>query len=230
MADRRDAHKTRQFAQGSAEPRRYSTGHRGEFDLRERLQRNRSPSRNSPDKREGKAIQTTHGDSSPGKRIDDRNVQKRRRWDARGDYSGRMSDGTLDKMREAHYDKKTLQMYLEDKVKEADSLTSEVHELKRQLSKEKEERERFTTNVKKFIEVHYSHLRLEDELKKSQAQLKNLVAQLELDVGTRRVFSSSEEEGELKRSQGELQNLGEPNSSSRRLRSRVEVHGKSPQG
>ncbi|XP_047945109.1 zinc finger CCCH domain-containing protein 13-like isoform X3 [Salvia hispanica] len=149
----------------------------------------------------------------------DRNVSKKRRLDDHDDYSGRMSD---DKMRGTHYDKPKFQL-----IKEADSLTSEVHELKRKLSKEKEERERFTTNVKKFIEAHYSHLQLENELKRSQDQIKHLVAQLEADILTRRVFSSSEEDDELKKSQGDE---GGPDSSSRRLRSRVEVHGKSPQG
>ncbi|XP_047945110.1 zinc finger CCCH domain-containing protein 13-like isoform X4 [Salvia hispanica] len=195
------------------------SGRREDVDLRERLNRNRSPSRKSPDKGKGKARQTSYGDdSSPGKRID-RNVSKKRRLDDHDDYSGRMSD---DKMRGTHYDKPKFQL-----IKEADSLTSEVHELKRKLSKEKEERERFTTNVKKFIEAHYSHLQLENELKRSQDQIKHLVAQLEADILTRRVFSSSEEDDELKKSQGDE---GGPDSSSRRLRSRVEVHGKSPQG
>lgn len=40
-------------------------------------------------------------------------------------------------------DKQRLQMYLEDKDKEADSLTFEIHELEMQLSEEKEEGKRY---------------------------------------------------------------------------------------
>ncbi|XP_047945112.1 zinc finger CCCH domain-containing protein 40-like [Salvia hispanica] len=95
-----------------------------------------------------------------------------------------------DQLREAYAeisrledDKQRLQMYLEDKDKETDSLTSEIHELEMQLSEAKEEGKRFTTKVKKFIEAHNRHLRLQDELKRSEARLQKLVEHPDLDVG-----------------------------------------------
>ncbi|XP_011100294.1 zinc finger CCCH domain-containing protein 13 isoform X3 [Sesamum indicum] len=201
------------FAHGEAELRRSFNGrqeYRGGRDLRERLDRMRSPLHNSPGRGDTKARYSSHvaGDSprSPGKRID-RNNRKRKQLDGHSDYSGRMSDGTEDQirdrrqtssdtkmrideqLRELHSeikmlesDKRQLEVYLEDKVKEADALTLKIHELEMQVSKEKEEGKRFTTKIKKFIKAHNRHLRLQDDLKRSHAQLLKLGEQLDLDA------------------------------------------------
>ncbi|XP_042010533.1 zinc finger CCCH domain-containing protein 40-like [Salvia splendens] len=223
---------------------------RGSVELRRRIHRNRSPLCNSPDRRDGKARQTSHGarhilplssvefvflfllfcfagDSSPEKRID-RNVRKRTRWDVRGDGSiDQIEDKAKmqidDQLRETYAeirrledDKQRLQMYLEDKDKEASSLTFEIHELEMQLSEEKKEGNRFKTKVKKFIEAHNCHLRLQDELKRSEAQLQNLVEHLDSDVG-----EGSEDDPNIKALRDDE---GRLNSSSR-----VEVRETSPQ-
>ncbi|KAK6134852.1 hypothetical protein DH2020_031393 [Rehmannia glutinosa] len=179
-------------------------------DLRERLDRMRSPLNNSPGRGDPKARHSSRGDSprSLGKRID-RNHRKRKHLDGHSDYSGRMSEGTEDQTNDKRQtssdtklrineqlqlreiqseikilesDKLQLEMYLEDKVKEADTLTLKIHELEMQLSKEEEERKRFTTNIKKFIKAHNRHLQLQDELKRSHAQLQKLGEQLDLDA------------------------------------------------
>ncbi|XP_041992476.1 zinc finger CCCH domain-containing protein 13-like isoform X1 [Salvia splendens] len=232
---------------------------RGGGDLRERLDRIRSPLRNSPDRRDARARHTSHGDSprSLGKRID-RNVRKRRQFDGHSDYSGRMSDGTEDQikdrrlasseakmqideqLREIHSeiklleeDKQQLQMYLEEKVSEADSLTFKIHDLEMQLSKEKEEGKRFSTKIKKFIKAHNRHSRLQDELKRSQAQLQKLGEQLDSDVGV-----GNEDDTKTKASSDDVKggftsplNEGQLNSSPRRKRScfSLEAQEASPQ-
>ncbi|KAK4437343.1 Zinc finger CCCH domain-containing protein 40 [Sesamum alatum] len=182
--------------------------YRGGRDLRERLDRMRSPLHNSPGRGDTKARYSSHGDSprSLGKRID-RNNRKRKQLDGHSDYSGRMSDGTEDQIKDRRQtssdtkmrideqlrelnseikmlesDKRQLEVYLEDKVKEADTLTLKIHELEMQVSKEKEEGKRFTTKIKKFIKAHNRHLRLQDELKRSHAQLLKLGEQLDLDA------------------------------------------------
>ncbi|XP_041990003.1 zinc finger CCCH domain-containing protein 13-like isoform X2 [Salvia splendens] len=232
---------------------------RGGGDLRERLDRIRSPLRNSPDRRDARARHTSHGDSprSLGKGID-RNVRKRRRFDGHSDYSGRMSDGTEDQikdrrpasseakmqideqLREIHSeiklledDKQQLQMYLEEKVNEADSLTFKIHDLEMQLSKEKEEGKRFSTKIKKFIKAHNRHSRLQEELKRSQAQFQKLGEQLDSDVGV-----GNEDDTKTKASNDDVKggftsplNEGQLNSSPLRKRSRfsLEAQEASPQ-
>ncbi|KAL7086774.1 hypothetical protein ACP275_13G022300 [Erythranthe tilingii] len=200
------------FAHGNAELRRSFNGreeYREGRDLRERLDRIRSPLENSPGRGDAKARHSSRGDSprSVGKRID-RNHRKRRQLDGHSnDYSGRMSDGTEDKikdrrqissdtkirvdeqLREMHSeikmlesDRRRMEMYLEDKVKEADNFTLKIHELEMQLSKEKEEGKRLTTKIKKFVKAHSRHLRLQDELKRSHAHFQKLGEQLASDV------------------------------------------------
>ncbi|KAL1555552.1 zinc finger CCCH domain-containing protein 13-like isoform X4 [Salvia divinorum] len=176
-----------------------------------------------------------------GKGCSDRNAGKRRRLDGHGDRSDRMSDGARDQIKDRNLgsseskmqvddqirdiyseimllenDKQQLQKYLEDKVKEADSLTLEIHELKMQLSKEKEEGKRVTAKIKEYTEAHNYHLRLQDERKRSLAELQNLGEQLDLDVKGSAFTLSDDDEGE-------------PDSSSRRLWSPVEAQETSPQ-
>ncbi|KAL8031372.1 hypothetical protein ABFX02_13G019900 [Erythranthe guttata] len=169
----------------------------------------RSPLENSPGRGDAKARHSSRGDSprSVGKRID-RNHRKRRQLDGHhNDYSGRISDGTEDKikdrrqissdtkvrvdeqLRELHSeikmlesDRRRMEMYLEDKVKEADNFTLKIHELEMQLSKEKEEGKRLTTKIKKFVKAHSRHLRLQDELKRSHAHFQKLGEQLASDA------------------------------------------------
>ncbi|KAL7128831.1 hypothetical protein ABFS83_13G020400 [Erythranthe nasuta] len=178
-------------------------------DLRERLDRMRSPLDNSPGRGDAKERHSSRGDSprSVGKRID-RNHRKRRQLDGHSnDYSGRMSDGTEDKIKDRRQalsdtkvrvdeqlreiyseikmlesDRRRMEMYLEDKVKEADSFTMKIHELEMQLSKEKEEGKRLTTKIKKFVKAHSRHLRLQDELKRSHAHFQKLGEQLASDA------------------------------------------------
>ncbi|XP_012852467.1 PREDICTED: zinc finger CCCH domain-containing protein 13 isoform X2 [Erythranthe guttata] len=200
------------FAHGTAELRRSFNGreeYREGRDLRERLDRMRSPLDNSPGRGDAKARHSSRGDSprSVGKRIE-RNHRKRRQLDGHNnDYSGRMSDGTEDKikdrrhissdtkvradeqLRELHSeikmlesDRRRMEMYLEDKVKQADNFTMKIHELEMQLSKEKEEGKRLTTKIKKFVKAHSRHLRLQDELKRSHAHFQKLGEQLASDA------------------------------------------------
>ncbi|KAL6570673.1 hypothetical protein OROGR_000223 [Orobanche gracilis] len=215
------------FAHGSAELRRSSNGrqeYRGGRDLRERLDRTRSPLHTSPVRRHSKARHSSRGDSprSHGERIycifqfaqschifcSDRTHRKRKQLDGHTNYSGRMPDGNEDhqikdrrqtssdtnmrisnQLREMHSEikileshKQQLEMDLEDKVKEADILTLKIHELEMQLAKENEEATRYTAKIKKFVKAHNRHLRLQDELKRSHAQLQKLGEQLELDA------------------------------------------------
>ncbi|KAI3457308.1 hypothetical protein Pfo_013971 [Paulownia fortunei] len=246
------------FAHGDAELRRSFNGrqeYRGGRDLRERLDRMRSPLHNSPGRGDAKARHSSHGDSprSLGKRI------KRKQLDGHSDYSGRMSDGTEDQiqdrrqtssdtkirideqLREMHSeikmlesDKRQLEMYLEDKVKEADTLTLKIHELEMQLSKEKEEGKRFTSKIKKFTKAHNRHLRLQDELKRSHAQLQKLGEQLDLDAA----LPGIEDDSKINTMSDDVTggyssplNEGQMNSSPHRKRSRVllEVHDASNQ-
>ncbi|KAL2474189.1 Zinc finger CCCH domain-containing protein 13 [Forsythia ovata] len=199
------------FAHGDAELRRSFNerqDHRGR-DLRERLDRRQSPLRRYSPERDTRARHVSHGDSprSLGKSSDRK--QRKRQVDGHSDHSGgfKMSDGTEDQIRDKRQassdsknllddqlrqvqsdikkldnDKRKLETFLEEKVQEADSLNLEIHELEMQLSKEKEECKRITSKIKKFIKAHGRHLRLQEELKRSQAQLKKLGEQLGSDA------------------------------------------------
>ncbi|GER53242.1 zinc finger CCCH domain-containing protein 13 [Striga asiatica] len=196
------------FAHGSAELRRSSFNGRqdtrGGGDLRERLDRIRSPSHKSSARGE----RSFHRDS-PGshEKRSERNHRKIKQLDDHTGYSERMSDGdegrkrdsrrtssdakfrTDEQLREIHTDienlerdKRHLEMCLDDKIKEEDTLTSKMHELEMQLSKENEEAKRLTEKIKKFIKAHNRHLRLQDELKRSHAELQKLGEQLDSDA------------------------------------------------
>jgi polyhydroxyalkanoate synthesis regulator phasin len=71
---------------------------------------------------------------------------------------------------------------LEERVQEADSLTSRIQELEAQLHKEKEERKRITSKIKKFGKAHNRYSRIQDELKRSQVRLQKFGDQLGLDI------------------------------------------------
>ncbi|PIN18329.1 hypothetical protein CDL12_08989 [Handroanthus impetiginosus] len=163
------------FAHGSAELRRSFDGrqeYREGRDLRERLDRMRSPLHKSPGRGDAKVRHSSHGDSprSIGKRID-RNNRKRKHLDGHSDYSGRMSDGTLSdtrirideqlremqsEMKMLESDKRQLEIYVEDMEKEADTLTLKLQELEKQLSKEKEECKRNNVNISSHKSQQFS--------------------------------------------------------------------------
>ncbi|KAL3848956.1 hypothetical protein ACJIZ3_010838 [Penstemon smallii] len=160
-------------------------------DLRERLDRMRSPLRKYSPGRDARARYPSHGDSphSRGKSIE-RNHRKRQQLDGNSDYSGslRMSDGTEDqiadrrhassdmrideKLRQMHYeikmldnDKRQMEMYLGDKVQEADNLRLKIHELEMHISEEKEQGKRSHAQLQKLGEQLYLDAADEDDSK-----------------------------------------------------------------
>lgn len=74
--------------------------------------------------------------------------------------------------------KHQLQIYLEERVQESDSLTSKIQDLETQLCKEKEECKRISSKIRKFIKEHNRHSKIQDELKRSQDRLQKLADQL----------------------------------------------------
>ncbi|KAM7495193.1 hypothetical protein LguiB_029802 [Lonicera macranthoides] len=70
--------------------------------------------------------------------------------------------------------KHQLQISLEERDQQADSLTSKIKELEMQLRTEKEECKRISSKIKKFIRAHNRNSRLQDELKRSEARLQKL--------------------------------------------------------
>lgn len=179
--------------------------------MRDRLDGRRSPHRKYSPEREGRGHHAYHGYSS-SRSIEEKSDRKRRKkqpLDGRSDFSGglKISDGTDDRAKELKISssdskdvyaeqlkqvqsdidvledhKCQLEMYLEEKAQEADSLTSKIQELESQLYKEKEECKRLTSKIKKFVKAHNRHSRLNDELKRSQARLDKLGDRLVLDI------------------------------------------------
>ncbi|KAJ4729999.1 Zinc finger CCCH domain-containing protein [Melia azedarach] len=80
------------------------------------------------------------------------------------------------------HQKHQLEIYMEEKVQEADILSSRIKELETQLRQEKEECRRIASKIKKFVKAHNHHSRIQDELKRSEARLQKLGDQLGLDV------------------------------------------------
>ncbi|XP_057998907.1 zinc finger CCCH domain-containing protein 13-like isoform X2 [Hevea brasiliensis] len=64
-----------------------------------------------------------------------------------------------------------LKTLLEEKVEEADILTSRIQELDCQLSKEKEECKRTISKIKKFVKAHKHYVHVQEDLKRSQVRL-----------------------------------------------------------
>ncbi|XP_022743000.1 zinc finger CCCH domain-containing protein 40 isoform X2 [Durio zibethinus] len=79
-------------------------------------------------------------------------------------------------------DKHELEIFVEEKVQEADTLTSQIEELDSQLEKEKEECKRITSRIKKFVKAYNRCSQIEDELERSQARLQKLGEQLGLNI------------------------------------------------
>uniref|UniRef100_A0A5B6ZZR4 Putative zinc finger CCCH domain-containing protein 13 isoform X1 n=1 Tax=Davidia involucrata TaxID=16924 RepID=A0A5B6ZZR4_DAVIN len=198
----------RQFS-GSFNGRRDYRG----SDLRDKLDRRHSPPRRYSPGRDARGRHTSHG-YSPSRSIRKRRDRKRikkQQLDGQSDYSNslKVSDGTGDQvegkkltssdskdvldeqLRQAQSNigmlddhKCQLEIYLEERAQEADSLNSRIQELEMQLFKEKEECKRITSKMKKFVKAHNRYSRIQDELKRSQARLQKLGDQLGSDATT----------------------------------------------
>ncbi|XP_047342019.1 zinc finger CCCH domain-containing protein 13 [Impatiens glandulifera] len=200
------------FAHGETELRRFTNtlndrrDHRHN-DLRDKLDRKRSPvRRHSPGKDE--RVRNSLRGNSPNRspKISDRN--RRMEIDDRSDFSGsaKISVGTDDHLsgrkqlssntrsvlhehlRQVQSDiimldedKYKLEVYLQERTHEADRLTSRIKELEAQLSQESEECKRITSKMKKFLKAHERHLHLQEELNRSQSRLQKLGEQLGSD-------------------------------------------------
>ncbi|XP_023755890.1 zinc finger CCCH domain-containing protein 40 isoform X1 [Lactuca sativa] len=175
-------------------------------DLRDKIGRHRSPPhRNSLD-RDARDRIPSQGHSSPrfGKKSE-WSHRKRHHFDGESEYSGsfKLSDGgeqgretkassteikddqlkhvqsEID-MLEDH--KEQLQIYLEERIQEEDSLNSKIKELDMQLSIEKEECRRISSKIRKFVKANHRHSKIQDELKRSEARLERLGDQLGFDA------------------------------------------------
>ncbi|KAJ6741117.1 ZINC FINGER CCCH DOMAIN-CONTAINING PROTEIN 40 [Salix purpurea] len=76
------------------------------------------------------------------------------------------------------HQKSELTILLEKKAEEVDSLTSRIQELEAQLSVEKEECKRITSNIKKYVKAYKHYAQAQDELKRSEVRFKKLGDQL----------------------------------------------------
>ncbi|KAK9285361.1 hypothetical protein L1049_024552 [Liquidambar formosana] len=204
------------FAHGDAELRRFSGSFNGRrdyrgSDLRDKLDRGRSPQRKYSPGRDAKSRNTYHG-YSPSRSIEKKSDRKRRKkqlLDGQSDFSGglKVSDGNEDRVKEVkippsdskdvyeeqlkkvqsdinmvEQHKCQLEIDLQERVQEADSLTSRLQELEAQLCTETEECKRLTSKIKKFVKARNRHSRLQDELKRSEARLQKLGDQLGSDT------------------------------------------------
>ncbi|XP_057521926.1 zinc finger CCCH domain-containing protein 13 isoform X2 [Amaranthus tricolor] len=78
--------------------------------------------------------------------------------------------------------KSHLEIELEEKVQEAGSLSSRVSDLEAQLSQEKDKYKRVNSMIKKLIRAHVHHSRLQDDMKRSQVRLDQLLGELRNDA------------------------------------------------
>ncbi|KAL8196603.1 hypothetical protein R6Q57_024898 [Mikania cordata] len=200
------------FAHGDAELRRYngssSYSARRDYhgaDLRDKLERQWSPPRRNTLERDAR-------DPLPSPRFgkkSDWGHRKRQHFDGENDYSGnlRLADGVErqardkkpstsdfndihdEQLKQLHSEidiledhKQQLQIYMEESAQETDSLKSKVEELEMQLSAEKDECKRISSKIRKFIRANNRHVRILEELKRSQARLQRLGDQLGSDV------------------------------------------------
>ncbi|KAI3502273.1 hypothetical protein L1887_30306 [Cichorium endivia] len=175
-------------------------------DLRDKLGRHRSPL-----DRDARERFPSHGheyDSPRFGKKSDWSHRKRQHFDGESEYSGsfKLSDGVDqsrerkpspseikdvhdDQLKHVHSEidmledhKQQLQIYLEERVQEADSLNSKIEELEMQLSNEKEECRRISSKIRKFVKANHRHSRIQDELKRSEARLQRLGEQLGFDA------------------------------------------------
>ncbi|PPS02024.1 hypothetical protein GOBAR_AA18645 [Gossypium barbadense] len=78
--------------------------------------------------------------------------------------------------------KHELETFVEEKVQEAETLTSQIEELDSQLEREKEQCKKITSRIKKFVKAHNRCSQIEDELRRSQARLQKSGEQLVLHI------------------------------------------------
>ncbi|KAH7533032.1 hypothetical protein FEM48_Zijuj04G0086500 [Ziziphus jujuba var. spinosa] len=186
-------------------------------DLRDKLERRHSPKRKYSAERDGRGRNTVHehSPSKSLEKEKDRKRRKKQRLDGQSDISGslRITNGTEDQAKEGKITTETeprgalveqlkkvrldinkldhhrsqLEVYLEEKVQEVDSLTSKIQELEDQLYKEKEESKRILSKINKFVKAHNRCSRIQDQLKrqdfvKSQLRLGKLGDELGSDI------------------------------------------------
>ncbi|XP_075671174.1 zinc finger CCCH domain-containing protein 13 isoform X1 [Castanea sativa] len=204
-------------------------------DLRDKLARRHSPSRRYSPVRDARGRQMLREFSSSRSLERKRKRRKKQDFDGQGDFSGslRMLEGTEDRVKEGKImstdskdvleeqlkkvqsdvnilDRRKCQLGadLEESTQEADSLTSRIQELEAQLLKEKEERKRITSKIKKFVKARNRYSRIQDELKRSQVRLQKLGDQLGSDISRN---GANEEDSINILSDGE--NIGSPVTS-----------------
>ncbi|GMG98670.1 hypothetical protein Nepgr_000510 [Nepenthes gracilis] len=209
MSEGHCGRQTCSFAHGEAELRRYSGSFNGRQanrsnDLRNRLDRRRSPLHKYSPVRDARGRHRLHGYSPPntlGRR------RKRQHVDGQSDFSGSLkaSDGTEDEGKQKHassesrgvlweqlkqvkFDldllvdqKHQIEVELEGRGQEADNLSSRIQDLEAQLTDERENCKRIVSKIKKFIGAHNHYARLQDELKRSQVRVDKLVVDFSLD-------------------------------------------------
>ncbi|KAG1365365.1 Zinc finger CCCH domain-containing protein 13 [Cocos nucifera] len=158
-----------------------------------------------------KSISHDRGSShsrSPIKRSE-RRYRKKQRMDGESDVSGsfKISDGSEDikkgdkvsfynekidlneQLKQIQLDiemlddhKSQLEIFLEEKVDEAQKLSSRIEDLESKLNKEQEDCKRITVKIKKFTKAHRHYMKALEEMKRSQARLQKLGNQLSLDT------------------------------------------------
>ncbi|KAK6282092.1 PREDICTED: zinc finger CCCH domain-containing protein 40 isoform X1 [Theobroma cacao] len=196
----------RRFSGSHGGKRNYRDG-----DLRDKLDKKLSPEPSySPgrDMRDRRILRGRSAMRSFEKRSD-RNRKKKQHLDGQSDFSeslkisnkiedlvieGRNISSTPknileDQLKEVHLDintlihhKHKLEIFVEEKIQEAGTLTSQIEELRSQLEKEKEECKRVTSRIKKFVKAHNRCSHIGDELKRSQSRLEKLAEQLGLNI------------------------------------------------
>ncbi|XP_021776478.1 zinc finger CCCH domain-containing protein 13-like isoform X3 [Chenopodium quinoa] len=78
--------------------------------------------------------------------------------------------------------KSQMEIAFQERVQEADNLSSRIRDLEAQLCDEKEKSKKVNSKIKKLIRAHAHHSQLQDELKRSQIQLEQLVGELGTDA------------------------------------------------
>ncbi|KAK6919392.1 hypothetical protein RJ641_015296 [Dillenia turbinata] len=248
------------FAHGDAELRRFSSS--GSFngrrdnrasDLRDKLDRRRSPLRRYSPRKDAKNHNPFQGYSPRSLGRNRRRHLKRHNLDWHSDFSGsqKMSDGTEDAAKEGRIvssdfkdvleeqvkqvqmdiealedQKSRLRIYLEERVLEAESLSSTIQELDSQLAKEREDARRIASKIRKFIKAHHHMSSIRDEHKKAEARFLKLGNQFisedmaaganEEDSSINIVSDGETPANHVLSSQNEMQKSGSPSKKRRR--------------
>ncbi|KAF2542497.1 hypothetical protein F2Q68_00032067 [Brassica cretica] len=213
-----------------------SRRHNLDGDLRDKLGRHFSPERRPSLERSGRRVQRFNGHENPRSFEKRREVDYRenRRYDERNDYAGGLKAGSRIEARERDErnkflgynnvleeqlkdveldvkmltdNKLRLEAAVERKAREADSLTSKIHELRTQLDREKEECKRSEARLQK-LGTQLSTYLLGNEGNDREADIE--------------IVSDEEKNGRNLRSTSELQNELHNTSSVSRKRHYVE--------